>query len=1312
MSDFFSHFRTPTNFDRSAVFATANLRTSRREEEEEKERTFLDRLFAPFEAPQQTLFAATKGIHERGLSVDVIWDALSHGARYFNPWSNQQRIDPDEIRRIFLGDEEMGAGAQFGTNLAISLLYDPLLFAGLAKGLGVLNTATRTGRNIARVANPAGAMIEAGLYGTREYLAPLVGGAVKRVLGEERATQWGTAIMQNLVNRYYGVPQELREKLQVFDQQVARWRDEAYTAMKSAERLGGRPAQRLLTEALELDAAYLATAGGSKLPDYASLNKKMQSKLAALERKLEAEGINKDLFWEVYGNYRRLDDKIGELLVRNGLISRDEFKALEGVHLRRMYMAAEHPLDAAKRIEDLIEAGQIPSTDTHQFSIRIFRDHLNRLRKDLDDSVLKQRAPTTDQIRANARPAQARLDVETYHNKWEYAVRDRAKDGDLTGAYRKAIEKMRQLEPYPEEYLQQAWIAARISSLVGGPGMRRATDIVEDAIRYAESYGHEVGVREFRNLLNDLRRGTDPISVLGLGPEHLKYFQEGDRVGFNVKQFTKDLDLWLRQNSNASADEVFNYIRHEMLGGAKMTPKFWEAIGNYISGSMLTVRGGQWYADKLRSMAFNPRLTWKTINERLEIVSKRENMPELIRQALGEVLEASPRIASQASDAGRLLETRRFLDSLAGVKRVDQETARLIEQVKSAKAGAERQNALKELSRHTGIVDEGELARLLNLREGDVLSKTGTNLAALERSGIRGPAVQLPNDPSYGELAGMWVQPSVARIIQHMEGVGTIYNEARRIHHKLGELIRQGVGHFKVFKVILDPTAQFRNFIGNAVLMDMIGTSPFRVDRLIKAGNELIQYAKTGNPGKYLRLANESGVSMFQHTFSRAELQEFARNISLDPITRKNFEGVFTGFYRALHKMLAAPEAIGGRVFEFNEKLFKLTVFIDKYEEMARGMAKAGRIITPEAQRHIANQAATLADRALFDYSNVPFLIDWARQYGIVPFITFPFKAAPYALETLYERPHRVLKYHRTVEEINRSLAGSSEDVAREINALPDYLRDKLVVRLPFEDAHGRPLYVDLSFFMPWYVIDELKEQAVDPLARALGLGEGHSMGERSLTDFGLRDGVLNPPIMVLLDGIRRNQDSLGRPIYKPGMSEIERFNAYGEFLWQFMAPPSWPGGSRANSIGRAMQALATNEPEKLDWVNKIGGGIRYNMGQDSILPRPGQMPVTQAQVGGSQIAQALGLDPMSPTSAFIGAFEGLFGGAYASDRTQQTMNTLASMGATRTEIFREMAKIRSNPTLSQRDKLERLRRLQEELQERQRQASDILRRM
>lgn len=1100
------------------------------------QRGFIERVFSPVLAPQQTLFSFTRDVAEDGFQMKDLWNAVVHGAKYFNPFSDETSIDPDEVRQAVFGDQD-GWG-RVVTNAAIGLLFDPLIITGAmgatAKALGASERVLGAVRGVSRLANPAEIVADAAIQGARG-LAPGVELGMKALLGEERATLWGTRIRQALIDPHAGLDEVVKQRVVDFQNSLYGWKEEAAGAVIASRQLGGREVQNVLSEALTDSQIYQAL-GGKAAPPGWSVN----NAVTALGNKLDSMGVDRDLFVQVYERFRSLDDRIGKGLMETGLITPRQYKADLGTHLRRIYRAFETPDDYLKKI---LKLGALPESVTSVDAAR------------LGDDLLKFTAG-------------------------------------------------------------------------------------------AKARGMNLGTSG-------------------------KYLNQGQ---FDVVSFVKDFADWVDKSPHATFDDAMTMAQTMLPRGAD--PEMYAAVANYLSGSVTTIKPQNILREMIEQ---NSPTTWRTVAEHVEVINQRQHLPQVVRDALGEITEAGPRLLSQADETGKLLETRRFLDDLAGVRRLTEEQSDTLKRAfVLGPQNATGQKMISEVAEQLGMPAEELTGRMVHLMAaghappGTQVGGKGSRWASLKRDDATGRIVQIPDSESYGELAGMWVSPALALVVKRLGGFDVAGEASKVVASKFGNYLTQGVSFFKAMKTVLDPVAQFRNFIGNAILMDMSGTSPLRFDLMYKAARELQTFSKTGNLGRYMQMAADADLGLFTHTFNRTELRDLGMKIA--DIAPREWDTVMQRVYQSILGTGQSAIDKAAQVFDFNEKWFKMTTFIDRVDRLERAAVRAGKTLTPELSRDIAKQAANIAQQALFNYADVPVLVDVARKYGIVPFITFPFKAVPFVAETLIKHPTRVLKYQRGLDVWNDAWSGGPEETARQIQGLPKYLRDALVMKLPFNDARGRPLFVDTSYFLPWGAIKDIVDtfKPSDP---------------NHVPILGFREGMMSPPIMGLIDIFRNGTDSLGRPVTDRTRSPEQNFQAIASALWQFIAPPSAIGGQRANSVGRALQAFATNSPEPVDWLARLGRGLRANpvVSEETVLTSMGFFPQSQAQASGVR-----------------GAVSGLlFGGAVASDQGQAAYQRYNDVQNTVSDMYKDIARIQSNPNMSILEKNKRIQQIMRNLQSR-----------
>lgn len=1132
------------------------------------ERNWLDRLVAPLEAPQQTLFALTTG---RGL-----WESISHGARYFNPWSNTERIDPEEVRETLFG--EMADGWKKSTaNLAISLLFDPLLVAPMAK---IAGASSRVVRVADKLTNPAALMVDGAKLAATEVLGPAATRALRFVGGEaavEKVSQLGTNVIQAVADRFYGVDPNLKLIFQEFDLWTANMRGEGVRILKNLQQISP-DARILFSEAMETQDIWL------KRHTDTPLTPKQTKAIETFEARVLDSGADPALFWQTYDRARKLDTSIGQRLLDLGAISETSFKELQGTHLRRMYQAFENPTVYAERIEAL----NIPLTVSSAWG----------LRKDL-------------------------------------------------------------------------------------------TALSDDILNKLGPIGVQAGL--FDNVATNVAR----------------YFDATGR--FHAKNFTEDLLTKLRSKDSSlySLDEMNAYIKNDMLGGIDLPPEFIATIDNYLASSSHIKDYKSHFVTMLRQAGNTPTFTFRTYSEALGKVADRKFIPEEIREILGEIIDPMPRIASEVLEAGGVAAARQLFTRISGAVRVSADDFAAL--TRGKELGFDNPQVRESLTnlaeRYKMSVDElaEELPRLIEEGPGSLVHKRGSAWASPEKTDNL--TYQIPNDASYGDMAGMWVDGPTYAMLRASDARDTIRSIEGRAISKLGDLYRDGVGIFKMFKTVMDPVSQIRNFVGAGILADMAGAGWGTLKNLPKIISELSGWLKTGDLGHYMKLADEAGVNIWKQDFTSVELRSLANNIleksadiSGDALKNLNTRPL-SAMMEAMNKMStripgvqAAATRLGqpgggivdaaSSMFQAGDQFWKLGVFIDRYDNLANAWIKQGKRLTTEVQHNFAKQAASLAQQALFNYADVPWLVDFARKWGVVPFATFPFKAVPFVAKTLYDSPWRVLKYDRVGDAWNSYWAGSPEEAAEEIDGLPRHLRDRMVVKLPWNDASGRAQYMDFSYFLPWETIRDLKESTE--------------------WDGGFREGIASPPIFTLFDAVRNNKDSLNRPIVQTGKGRtaLQNFEAIANFFSEFMLPSWVPGGSRANSIGRTMMAVSSQHAEPVEWKQWFQLALRSPLGasmellghdsvkRENIFGAQGQLPQTHAQVA---------REGPQNWAAMFGAT--MIGGASASVPGQGAREQVAQVKTNRSQLASQIAAIRGDDSLSIQEKNKRIARLYERYQ-------------
>jgi hypothetical protein len=361
---------------------------------------------------------------------------------------------------------------------------------------------------------------------------------------------------------------------------------------------------------------------------------------------------------------------------------------------------------------------------------------------------------------------------------------------------------------------------------------------------------------------------------------------------------------------------------------------------------------------------------------------------------------------------------------------------------------------------------------------------------------------QVPDVKAAGPAAGKWFPQAIADDL----------NQGMTKPGKMMQKWRTGVGWWKYGKVVLSPATHARNMMSNYMLASMAGLSPFRPQRYVQAMRAL------NRQDEYFREAKAAGTFL-QDTFAAAELPKLL-DISDD------LSGLKKGLTATLRKIGQKPS----NLYQAEERLFKMAMYIDK--------RKAG--VLPKA-------AADFAEEALFNYRRVPEFIDQIRRTGVVPFITFSYKAIPATARALWQRPatvNRIGNVFRTFED--RTPEGHD---TRQL--LPEYMREGWM-KLPGTDEKGRPQYFNMEYILPFGDLGEL----------TTGSGFGGRGGPAA--------GLINSPLVNTAAALATGTDPF------TNQQIDEQFGGVSGYISRLILP-SLLGGHGFTDITRAAQGIPTN---------------------------------------------------------------------------------------------------------------------------------------
>jgi hypothetical protein len=365
---------------------------------------------------------------------------------------------------------------------------------------------------------------------------------------------------------------------------------------------------------------------------------------------------------------------------------------------------------------------------------------------------------------------------------------------------------------------------------------------------------------------------------------------------------------------------------------------------------------------------------------------------------------------------------------------------------------------------------------------------------------------------------------------------------------------------WKKWRTTRNPAVFVGNIFGNGILAHMVGNlAPWRASRWAQAFREafdpLVMDAPDV-PAHLLKLRSYVGAELSTNTSVRQKIVDILGKQPPTTAIGKAREGL------ELSKAWKALKLVGehaDNAYGMAEVISKHAVYLEEMDRLARAGIRG-----PEAVK----TAEALAEKALFDYSDVPRAVDMLRRSGVMPFITFAYKAIPVMIEASVKNPQRLALYARKLEHNIEALDPEyREKKEAEAALVPEYMRGTTSARFPV-GAAGEGKWLDFSRYLPVSFDRYLpsSNQPGGPL-QSIPAGIIGNLGAapKALIELGM------------------NQRTVGSHIPVVGEGEAI-LPAAGQYALEQFAPPLLPGGTTANQIKRALfdptNAASTGQAE------------------------------------------------------------------------------------------------------------------------------------
>jgi len=416
------------------------------------------------------------------------------------------------------------------------------------------------------------------------------------------------------------------------------------------------------------------------------------------------------------------------------------------------------------------------------------------------------------------------------------------------------------------------------------------------------------------------------------------------------------------------------------------------------------------------------------------------------------------------------------------------------------------------------------------------------------------------NVQRYGKLAGLYLP-------------GPIWNDLRQVVNgrfmPFGETYAKILTFWKTSKTALSPAVHMNNVMSNMVMADWHDVSAGHVAkslRIILGASEREGRGLLGRTANGLARAGVLDREAAREVLTRYEnsggaiggwvTQEIA-NEQLAPVVealQKELQetaaaaapheiGVYATLNHALHARFpqaweAAKGSMPGKavgteaqnlidLYQAEDDVFRLAAWL-KAKEDGKTDAEAGKA----------------ARRSFLDYSiNAPWVA--AMRQSVLPFISFTYRAVPMLLETAAKRPHKLLKLMAiagTLNALGMIVAGGDDDEEEKTRKmLPEEKAGGIwgmvpkLIRMPWNDDHGSPVYLDVRRWVP--------------VGDVLDLGQGHAAVPLppSLMPGG--------PLALMGELILNRSMFTGKPITLETDTAGEKAGKVADYLWKAFAP-------------------------------------------------------------------------------------------------------------------------------------------------------------
>ena len=492
------------------------------------------------------------------------------------------------------------------------------------------------------------------------------------------------------------------------------------------------------------------------------------------------------------------------------------------------------------------------------------------------------------------------------------------------------------------------------------------------------------------------------------------------------------------------------------------------------------------------------------------------------------------------------------------------------------------------------VVQAGErLDKEGRIRQDPFATYTAAEWVKVPDTKIQGTSVS-----RYGKLAGLYVPGPVWNDVRQVSGGGVRLG---------GETWNRILSLWKTSKTALSPAVHTNNIMSNMVMADWHDVTAGHVAkalRIIMAGMErdgkgLI--GRAGNVATHIGIADreaakavmaryqDSGGAIGSWVTTELAKEQLEPIVSLldaevNGVAAATEIGVYSALQHLMHRRFGpAFEALKAskpgkatiteaqnliNLYSSEDDVFRLAAWLRAKENGATD-AEAGKV----------------ARRSFLDYSiNAPWV--QAMRSSALPFISFTYRAVPMLLETMAKKPHKMFKLMALAGGLNYLgvlLGGGGDDSERKL--LPEEkaggvwgLVPKLI-RMPWNDANGSPVYLDVRRWIP--------------AGDVFDLGQGHSA-------LPLPPSLMPGGPLALVGELVLNKTAFtGQAITLDTDTAGEKAAKVADYLWKAFAPNLMgvPGTYATTGVADALKGRTDKFGREMSPAQALASGFGVKLG-------------------------------------------------------------------------------------------------------------------